>query len=141
MKGYKTVYVVTQGDYSDYRIKAVFSTKPLAQGYIDIHVKYNKYDDGMCIEEYNLNKPRKFEVGLQVRMKEDGSVVEVKPTVIEDGKDVGFRFFDFVTPKNLVWIVVTDDEERAVKVVNEKRTQVIALDLWGNDKKVRGRVK
>lgn len=43
-----TVYVVTDGSYSDYGIKAIFSTKELAEEYQDA----GKFDD---IEEWELD--------------------------------------------------------------------------------------
>jgi len=131
------VYIVVDGHYSDYRIEAVFSTKELAQGYIDIYNKASKWRGDKRIEEYNLDKPEKLELGLAVRMAKDGRVAEVSLAVIKDNNNVGFKFFDLDTPINLGWIVATKDKERAIKVVNEKRTQILALGIWGDDAKVR----
>ena len=44
-----TIYVVTQGEYSDYGIDEMFSTKALAERYIN-------GDPGLRIEEYELDK-------------------------------------------------------------------------------------
>jgi hypothetical protein len=49
-----TVYVVTEGDYSDYRIKAIFSTKDAAEAYISEGSKY-KYADFNDIDEWELD--------------------------------------------------------------------------------------
>jgi len=43
----KTVYLVTEGEYSDYRVKAVFSIKELAEAYIANH------EGG--VEEYEMD--------------------------------------------------------------------------------------
>jgi len=131
------VYIVVDGYYSDYRIEAVFSTKELAQGYVDIYDKASKWGGDKRIEEYNLDEPVKLELGLDVRIAKDGSVANVFLVVIKDNNNVGFKFFDLDTPKNLAWIVATEDKERAIKVVNEKRTQILALGIWGDDGKVR----
>jgi hypothetical protein len=55
-----TLYVVTSGTYSDYHIEGVFSTRELAEKWIDeVRVKrgtsywYNAHND---IEEYELDK-------------------------------------------------------------------------------------
>ena len=45
------VYIVTSGDYDDYRIAEVFSTKEKAEEYIEY------FGDDYRIEEYNLDNP------------------------------------------------------------------------------------
>lgn len=45
------VYIVTSGDYDDYQIDEVFSTKEKAEEYIEC------FGDGCRIEEYNLDNP------------------------------------------------------------------------------------
>ena len=45
------VYIVTSGDYDDYRIDEVFSTKEKAEEYIEY------FGDDCHIEEYNLDNP------------------------------------------------------------------------------------
>ena len=47
-----TVYIVTEGDYSDYHIEEVFSTIEAAEKYIEIH--NHRWDD-YCIEEYEVD--------------------------------------------------------------------------------------
>ena len=50
---YKTIYIVTSGEYSDYRIDAVFDTKELAENFVESRAElYYK----ARIEEYPLNK-------------------------------------------------------------------------------------
>lgn len=45
------VYIVTSGDYDDYQIDEVFSTKEKAEEYIEY------FGDDYRIEEYNLDNP------------------------------------------------------------------------------------
>ena len=47
-----TIYVVTAGEYSDYRIMAAFSTREGAQAYIDAWPLA-----AACIEEYPVDAP------------------------------------------------------------------------------------
>lgn len=47
------VYVVTSGEYSSYGIDAIFSTRELAQKFID-DSNYNKYS-AVNIEEWELD--------------------------------------------------------------------------------------
>jgi len=46
------IYVVTFGEYSDYKIEGIFNTKELAKEYI-CKSSYGRYH----IEEYELNNP------------------------------------------------------------------------------------
>jgi hypothetical protein len=54
----KTIYVVTTGCYSDYRIQAVFDDKPMAEAWVAEYNKERKKDDAYAamIEEYPLNE-------------------------------------------------------------------------------------
>ena len=48
-----TVYIVTEGDYSDYHIEEVFSEREQAEKYVALHNKrYDKY----LIAEYEVDK-------------------------------------------------------------------------------------
>lgn len=46
-----TIYAVSAGDYSDYRVKALYSTREMAQKHAAI------IDDANDIEEYELDNP------------------------------------------------------------------------------------
>ena len=48
------VYIVTSGDYDDYHIDEVFSTKEKAEEYIEC------FGDKCSIEEYSLDKPIEY---------------------------------------------------------------------------------
>lgn len=126
----KTIYVVTAGCYSDYHIEGVFDDRALAEKFLAIIA-----DEDKEIEEWELN-------GLQeevanhprlrpyfVRMKYDGSVVEAYHDELsrssarsgEDGLDIR---------NNMFCNVFAENEEHAVKIANERRTQRIAEGLW-----------
>lgn len=48
----KKIYIITDGDYSDYHIEAVFDSKKLALKYANKYYQKNYYPN---IEEYELN--------------------------------------------------------------------------------------
>jgi hypothetical protein len=50
------VYVVTRGEYSDYRIVAIFSTKELAQQLADELDNSKRYGEDAKVEEWSLDK-------------------------------------------------------------------------------------
>ncbi|GAH32749.1 unnamed protein product [marine sediment metagenome] len=127
------VYVVTSGEYSSYSIEGVFTHKFLAEKLVDklkeiLQRPPMVLQDRVRTEEFFLNLPiDEFEV-TTVRMSFEGSVLEVLHSV---GRDTGAHAFD--QPGNLMWSIYGKDEERAIKVANEKRAQLIANDLWGVD--------
>lgn len=128
------IYIVTSGSYSDYHICSVFSTKKDANGFVGSFAK-DKYDN-FRVEEYELDEFKdqiKNHRSLYfVRMKENGDTLEIekRSTFYRDG--CCENMFD--VEKNLIMEVWADDEKHAVKIVNEKRVQLIAENKWGKNK-------
>lgn len=128
----KKVYLVTSGEYSDYHVEAVYSTKNKA-------MEHCMHDRECRIDERELNPNIFNNIIYVVWMAEDGSIDEdsTKSAVFSNvGKGFNF-FYEYAGRDYLVWNVKTDDLKRAVKVVNEKRTQILAAGLWGDDEGVR----
>ena len=148
----KEVYIITEGEYSSYEIVAAFSTRPKAEEYLKTRDEYYKPK----IEVWPLDVVKHGTVML-VCMMADGTTIqtgeshldELHLTELVDGKGEsypGFNGYTYVSwPNNLDrvlnWWVRTDDKERAIKIVNEKRAQIMALGIWGNDEKTREMVK
>lgn len=118
------VYIVTSGEYSSYRIEAVCSTKEKAQAYVK-DLKWVKDDRSIDIEEWEVDIPRE-EKALEVGMTRDGEAYMVERTLGQRG----YKLFSNTEEVLLLNTVPTDDEERAVKITNELRTKLIALDQW-----------
>ena len=139
----KKIFAVSSGSYSDYRVNAVFSTEELAQEYMDV-VKQSDYND---IEEYEVDPPavnllRSGYSVWRVLMLHDGVVESVARTENE--------YYDVEgTPRHWIWErtqapafknkgipdaldsrVWAKTEKQAVKIVNEKRTEMIANGRW-----------
>ncbi len=127
------IYIVTSGCYSDYDIDAVFSTRELAQQYIGPEPQDESY--GQRIEVYPLDIPIEKRTVTTVSMKYNGDVISIHQQ--ENMGTTGFEEFWGPDYPILEWSVRTDEEERAVKVVNEKRMQILALNLWGNTEAVK----
>lgn len=128
----QAVFLVTRGDYSDYRVCAVFTEKSLAEKYID-SFKVNSYEE-FRIENYQLN-PFSFELKNDykpffLRMKRDGECTEIYV------KDSSYGFEDedidvgFDIHKNMYISIFAKDETHAIKIANEKRVQLIAENRW-----------
>ena len=117
-----TIYVVTQGDYSDYSIVGVFSSKEEAQKVVELE-NNDSYDDAK-IEEYELDDPSLSRVRIRIDMHKDGTVVSALPV----NSGAGFR--GWKNEEVMTWIARTDDVQRAVKKTNEMRTIILAKNLW-----------
>jgi len=139
-----TIYVVTRGEYSDYGICRAFSTRGLAEQWLsalptnemvskDRRDTNADYPSGYRIEEFSLDDMSdppvshchvvlSLESGdvLSARYSEGGfATISVDKTIVRSG--------GYLHVKSVHVSVPTHEEERAVKVANEKRTQLIAL--------------
>lgn len=137
----KFVYIVSSGDYSDHSVRKCFSTKELADQYAKVLRTTSSYPNDADVEKRTIDDPENEWVAIRVRMCRDGTVppgdIGVEKIVkygnnYGDNNGNGFGYFDYADC--LVWYVQTDDEERAVKVVAEKRAILLAAGLWGDDK-------
>ena len=131
----ENIFIVTQGDYSDYHICGVFTSEELAQKFID-SFGIQKWDV-MRIEEYSLNpleiELRKGYIPFFVRMSKEGECIEI---TVEDscyGYTINADEFGFDIKLNLYYHVFAKDEQHAIKIVNEKRGQLIAMDRWNKN--------
>ena len=157
------IYVCTAGSYSDYRIEAVFSTKEKADAwlekrtYTNIEGKNVVYWDYQ-IEEYDLDAPLEdyqLHTWDFVRMLRDGTVVSIA-TMVAAQDDLWFNnphaihyaasgeFFQF---KETDWRKTfsycdfhikrpryySNPQERAIKIANERRVQLITNGEWKED--------
>ena len=122
----KTVYVCTEGEYSDYHICGVFDNKELAEKFCQ--------QFGCEIEEWNLNP---FAVELKkgyspyfVRMTKEGEAlqVDIKPSPYGFGNGDGSHGFDI--KKNMCLHCMAKSSEHAVKIANERRVSLIDSNQW-----------
>lgn len=141
------VYIVTHGEYSDYGIEGVFSTKENAQEYIKLSAKkkaskfpswsedpayYEKEE--FNIEEYNIDtKADKVKQGLilyEVRMLQNGEVISVYDETFSQGGVNNFYIYTLrkdTILRNRCW---AKDEQHAIKITNELRTGLIARNQF-----------
>ena len=128
------VYVVTSGDYSDYDIRAIFTTKELAEKYKQSFIKKDGYRSYFNdIEEYELDAySEELKNGYKrfnVIMRKDGNTISVEPNDNYFEQINKISFFN----NNIYILVIAKDENHAIKIVNEKRTQIIAMNKWGQN--------
>ena len=123
------------GSYSDYGIDAIFTTRELAQSFIDAFeaVKWHE----MNIEEWDLDpnkthlKQNRKPYFLKINKKGDVSDLRLADTY-------GFKHdmpeAEISYTYNLEWMNINcfaDNENHAVKIAGEKRSQILAANLWG----------
>ena len=122
----KKVYIVTHGDYSSYRIDAVFDKLELAEEYIRLHDEYY-YNP---VEEWELNPPyprlREGWGFYKVEMCGNTTdVIEQKNPYDYDGYELKKEWYYY---KDKVWIfnLYAKSEEHAAKIASEKKAMLIA---------------
>lgn len=135
----KMIYAVSEGSYSDYRVSAIFSTREKAQEFIDTMKKQSgsdEYDSYNEIEEYQLDPPVAALLGrgysvYSVLMLRNGDVKRIERTdnssyyISKAGQSYIWKRTNALEMK--VW---AKDDKAAVKIVNEKRVQMIAMGGW-----------
>lgn len=132
-----TIYVVTSGQYSDYSIRGVFTTKENAQAYINaFSAKYSEFND---VEEYELDQwVDEISRGLihwRVIMYRDGSLHEVEKSEypgfggdFEKGVHWMDRAYWNPTQPWANFYVWSETQEAAIKIANERRIMALAAE-------------
>lgn len=128
----KKIYIVTSGEYSDYHIEAVFTTKRKAVEYVEQHGTY--YD----IEEYELDKEVEKETQLWIIefCVKNGELCEATPTSYNRNKVLDtcsvFDNLDYMgTMQHIRLYIDADSMGRAVKIARERFAAVKANEyVW-----------
>lgn len=128
------IYIVTAGDYSDYHIVTVFSSRELAEKFC---TKFGDPDYEYEIEEYELDSFRQqLNNGLNcfnVSMCADGSLLDdvdkdYNEEVILSGK-TNYRIYKWDQERLMLHITcMAENRQHAIKIANEIRTQLIATN-------------
>jgi hypothetical protein len=122
------IYIVTSGEYSDYHIDAVFSTKELAEDYIQQNgIDYE-------IEEYNLDEEIDRNTKLW-RVKFDIKDGKLKDANVMDYEEDDFRdtckVLDYFRSQHISFFVDADTMNKAVKIASERLAAVKANEyIW-----------
>ena len=122
-----SVYLVTDGEYSSYRVRGAFSTRDRAKRYVEYLNK--TMFTGARIERSKMDDPQTEWATTIVRMAKDGTVIETWSTPTFDDP-YGYPTIDW--SGNLLVPIVTSDTKQAVKATNELRTIILSqpTDCW-----------
>ena len=120
------IYIVTEGEYSDYRILAVFDKREYAE-------EFCGDDSWRGIEEYVVNPTvfgdERYSAFKVIMQKNGDSEVEDGDIREADRKNDTFEARMGRGPDPILnCTVMARDKQHAVKIVNERRTQLI--DRW-----------
>lgn len=133
----KTVYIVTEGSYSDYHIIGVFEDEDLAKEY----ARQNRADveEHIVKTDTDLELPRGY-LKYEVHMRKNGDVISVTGTIpfcTDDCDNVDFSTssykkssYVFKTGTRRFYVSTDMGEEGAIKIANERRIQLIAENKW-----------
>jgi hypothetical protein len=115
------VYIVTTGEYSDYRVIAAYSTREGADRCVAAAM-------GSEVEEYDLDpfatELRDGWLMWEVRMTRNGHVTSARPV---GGVPTVKWSLNFDVENRMYTSVIAKDREHAVKVATERRAQFIAM--------------
>jgi len=157
------IYIVTSGEYSDYRIQAVFTDPEKAKNFCRLHNPKGEngvdevkttvngrtftYCPDFNIEDYetdpDIPTAPKGLFGFIVHLSKCGEVSEVMDTniaYVQSKTDIhvfsmgcSFKRRVFKDTPYMTICVLAKDAHHAVKIANEKRAQLIAYNLWPED--------
>ncbi len=137
-----TIWAVEKGIYSDYRVIGVFSSKEGAAAVADaINAGKGPYGDEARIVEWELDpRARELLKGYNpfiVYMGRDGTAHSVQECPVEIDNIATSAALLLIDSKwwgtvlhATVW---AKDETHAIKIANEHRTRMIALNEWGDE--------
>ena len=128
------VYVVTSGCYSDYHIEGIFTDEGLAQSVVT-HLNHGDAYDEARIERFQLNpNEQELAAGLfryGVQMMRDGNVQSLHSIFNKENFSPYHEVYKaYNGDLRLYSQVLARDKTHAIKIVNEKRAQLIAQERF-----------
>ena len=121
------VYLVTQGDYSDYRVQAVFSTKDEAESYAKIisrEYEEAKVETWGMDEKLPLMRGEAVAVTVVMDMEGNSTVTTSNDPVIDE-----CTWYLQTHPEPVRVTRIGRTPEHVAKIANEFRVQILALGL------------
>jgi hypothetical protein len=138
------VYVVTSGNYSDYGILAIFSTRGKARGFIKREQRNALYEhyigDDYRIETWEVDKPLEPKIPIffcyYYPENDSWKVIEHNDAYLHDFNRVHKEPDYGETDGYVYWVVKkARDKDSALKVANEQIMQFIAKEPPETDRK------
>lgn len=100
----KTIYMVTSGEYSDYHVCGLFTTRELAEHYVKLHTEgreyHSSYDiDEVVLDEISLDMVSKEVKGVATLALRDERTSRFALKVGQVESRDGYEEFEIVSPE------------------------------------------
>ena len=122
----KRIYLVTDGDYSDYSVLAVFSTEEKAEEFLKA-TGDTDLGTSARVEEMPLDSDEAKHWKRQVRMTRDGEALYVGSMFVSEQSESTGAELEYQQVEYGQVAVNAKGKEGAVKAANEIRAQLIAF--------------
>lgn len=125
------IYVLTRGCYSDYEVVGAFVDKQKALELAKIY----DYDILTFYSDITINLPEN-KYFYRIHMEKDGSVPythRIDYDIIVDNTTTYWRECRYSPYNIFCCTVIAEDKNHAIKIVNERRSFIIAENKWGNE--------
>lgn len=123
------VYVVTAGDYSDYRVCCVCSTEEKADEAARLFASDNT---PMAYELDDFPRHPNGMFPYWVEMDAEGNTIGVRCVPVEGSEPPEWQ--PGYSHRWVIFRMWAVDEKHAVKIANERRAQLIAFGEWTTDR-------
>ena len=125
----KKIYIVTSGEYSDYTIERVFSTKEKANEYVQQHGSDYKVEVYVIDEEEKVKKEEKiWKVEINI---DNNSVIESIPRNFLRREEGTCEYHEYFLNDVVDLYVKADSMDKAIKIAKERYFAIKANDyIW-----------
>ncbi len=123
------VYVVTSGHYSDYHIVSVWAKREEAERVVALVTIERAWDSPPEIEEWECGK-KKWIPLWKCDITKSGDIDDIRLSVPHREEVQRDHFVLNGGSEYLVMYVRCGDKKDVVKIANERRTTLIASDIW-----------
>lgn len=134
------VYVITEGEYSAYHIVAVFTDEAKKDAYMAFQPPDE--GDGIRVKEFESDTaiindiPQGHRV-YNVHMDIHGVTTHIEniPVIHNEHRNIGWSVYNYLHKEGnefLLWRGIARSEQHAIKIVNELRVRLIALNSFNH---------
>lgn len=124
----KKIYIVTSGEYSDYRIERVFSTKEKANEFVQQHGTDYGIEEYVVDEEKVKKEEKIWKVEINI---DNNSVIESIPHNFSRREEGTCEYHEYMCNDVVDLYVKADSMDKAIKIAKERYFAIKANDyIW-----------
>ena len=122
-----SVWVVDEGEYSDYRILAIFATKPQAEEFVSHRGPSSPYGYSPGMQEWELNTWTEDKATFKFTFDLNGNITKVSEVAYVDDAPTPALYSQRHTKDEVLVVVNYGPRDRATKVASEHYTRIRAF--------------